>query len=325
MAGKKKGNKAKARRTGNRVVKYTQGVPTPRQRNYVSFATTANDLHHVKALTNPFSDFARGAKIPDDDSARSIALQIVDFNSIDVPSTTGGMFAVSVTPSLAASLTKAATMSSTQVLTWGTALPLADSAALTAGLHKYRVVSWGVRIYCTLAPTARSGWMKVITLPERLETPFNFHSGFFEEVKAYPLAEETVHWISKPVGIGWKEYVDPSTTGYPPWENVIIVVGGLPTGAQNGAFCIETVLNIEGLPNIGSISGAAATPAADSKPHVLAAAARTLAKHGGSHMGTSFGGIISNFAEAALRGVVNAVVPGAGALIPRRPVPMIVD
>lgn len=325
MPGKKRSGK-KPNKKNAKVVQYTQGLPNPKPRNYISYATATGDMHAVHALTNPFSDHARGAKIPDADSSRSVAMQIVDLNTFDADA--NGRLAVSFVGSMGGTVTAAATMNSTQVTAWSTTAALSDYTTLTGALDKYRIVSWGIRVYSTLAPTSRSGWFKVITLPERFATPFTYNSGFFEEVKAYPMTEDSVHWISKPIGSSWKEYSTFASTGFLAWDNVIVVAAGLPASAV-GALCVEVVYNIEAQPKLGSLTGSAATPAADYKPHVLTASAKTLARHGGSHAGNAFGAVIASFAESALRSAANAVVPGLGNVLSglkgRNSVPMIVD
>jgi hypothetical protein len=301
---RKGNNKRNGKRTGPKVIQYKTGKPTPRPRGSVGFATGQQDLAQVHSITNPFCDEARGAKVPDDDSTKSIPVSIWDVQSY--PSI-GTRFGVAIQPALLNNTYLALTMDGTKILTWQAGANITDYNALTAGIQAFRIVSWGVRVYSTLPPTQQSGYYRFITVPESaFATPFTYASSLFEEVKAYPLTDTTVHWISKPIGTTWKEYKAYNTTM--DWERLVVVADGLPSSVA-GAITVEVVFNIEAQPNLGSITGALSTQALPHKPHVLSAAAQTLAKHAGSHIQRNFGDVIKTFGKRALDAAVSYFMP----------------
>jgi hypothetical protein len=300
----KKGNRKNGKRTGPKKIQYTTGRPTQNVRSSVGFASSQSDIKHVHAITNPFSDEARGSKIPDDDSSKSIPMTLWDIHTF---SATGTNFACGIQPALRNNIYTALTIVSSTVTAWNPGQDITDYSALSSAIHQFRIVSWGVRVFSTLAPTDQSGYFRIITLPEsNFGSALNYGSTFFEEVKAYPLSDTTVHWISKPIGTAWKEYKDVSATM--DWDRVLVVANGLPSGAS-GAITVEVVYNIEVQPNIGSITGSLATPALEHKPHVLTAAANTLAKHAGSHIQRNFGEVIKTFGRRALEAAVSYFMP----------------
>jgi hypothetical protein len=285
------------------VVRQKRGRPTKSQRGQIGFAYSNEDLKHIEGLSDPFSDAARGCKIPDDNSSKSFTLQIRDIASIS--SDSNGRGALTVQANLAnafkgPSAASGANMSSTAIVTYASAVGVTDLTAINTAVEKYRIVSWGVRIYSQLAPTAQSGQFRVITTPESPGDGLVYNSSFFEEIKVYPTTEDSVHWISKPVGSEWKEYK--ATTAAMGWEYVTIVATGLPASTTD-CFTIEVVYNLELQPNLGSISGALSTDAAKHKPHVLSAAGEVLKKHGGAMVREG----ASNFFANAARWAVNQI------------------
>jgi hypothetical protein len=284
-------------------VRQKRGRPTRLQGANLGFAYSNEDLHHVEGLSDPFSDAAKGCKIPDDDSSKSFTLQIRDIAGIS--SDSNGRGAMTVRPNLTYAFmgpnaASAANMSATAIVTYDTPVAITDLSAVTAAADQYRIVSWGIRVYSQLAPTAQSGQFRIITTPELPANGFVYNSSFFEEIKVYPTTEDSVHWISKPLGNGWKEYK--SLSSVMDWEYVTVVATGLPASTTD-CFTIELVLNLEMQPNLGSISGAMSTDAAKHKPHVLAAAGEVLKKHGGAMVREG----ASNFFANAARWAVNQV------------------
>jgi hypothetical protein len=100
-------------------------------------------------------------------------------------------------------------------------------------------------------------------------------SSFYEEARTFPVTETSVQWISKPVGNEYLEYQP--IAGSHQWDECCIYVSGLPAAAV-GAMQFEVYINLECQVTIGVVSAAIATPAADSKPHMLTAMGH-VAKH----------------------------------------------
>jgi hypothetical protein len=303
-------------------VRQKRGRPTNNQKGYVGFAHTRNDLQHVCGLSDPFCDHARGVKIPDEDSSKSFTVQIRDNAAIG--SDANGRGAIRIAPSLQYTYKYGNVITAGEVTTWDAAdYGVTDYPALDAGVKSFRIVSWGVRIYSQLPPTNQSGSFRMITTPNSSSSAgaFTYDSSFFEEIKVFPTSEDTVHWVSKPIGVTWKEYDSVSTTGLP-WDYLTIVADGLP--ANNPAcLTVELVFNLECQPHISSITGALSNDAAEHKPHVLAAAGEVLKKHGGATLGRLASNILERTARVALNFVSRRIL-GFSA-ISNRPVPMIVD
>lgn len=287
-------------------------------------------LHQqVVGLTNPWSVHARGSKVPDSDSSKSITSTISWPKTFSVNSS--GKAAICVRPELNHNILVADAINGTlqQVITFNPSpVPVPDYAALEKAFDSYRIVSWGIRVYTTLAPTNQAGSYKIITLPEDPIDGFSWGGSLWEETASFPLSQQDIHWIAKPIGVAHKEYRALDTVQS--WDRVFIAVEGAPASSE--AFTIELVYNLECQINIGSISSTMATKAADHNPHVVGASSKTLAVHGGVHSSPSFGSIISQAAKYALVEGASAVMPMIGPLIRgmagsgrKRNVPMIVD
>jgi hypothetical protein len=259
-----------------------------------------SDAAYAHALVNPFSDEARGVKCPDDDSSRSVAFQL-KWRS-DLASDGSGVAGVAYNPILSAMRNKAATLTAASIPTWGSDGRSSDFTAINSAFASYRIVSWGIRIIPLMAPTDQSGYIRIITTSERPSnnTPFVTDGGFFEEVEDFPVANSEVHWVAKPVGNTYKEYVAVSSSAAS-WEYVVVSIHG---AQPNADFIIEVVYNVEAQVKLESISGAIATPAADHAPRVLAAADHARNRVKNSH--PSAPSLLSSLWGAAKKGLIAA-------------------
>lgn len=291
-------------RKGSQTVQVRQkrGRATKNQRNTIQYgAHSATDVKHVCALADPFSDCAKGAKLPDSDNTPSIAMQIRDHTTIG--SDASGRGGCVVRPNPSAAFTAAASLSGSEVLTWSADAGLTDYTAIAAGSSKYRLVSWGVRVFSELAPTNQSGAIRFITTPNNnTGGAFTYASSFFEEVKMFPTSTDPVYWTSKQVGNKYLEYID--LTDRADWEQLTLVAYGLPASTAN-CFVVEVVYNFEIQPSLGQLTGSLATPAADHKPHVMQAAGTLLKKHAGAVVKRHAPGLLANLARGALNFVSN--------------------
>lgn len=298
----------------SKPVRYRYPVPTKSQKNALAADSVSKDHDHVVALSNPFSPQAVGAKIPDENSTKSVAVTVHDTFYMATSAT--GYADARVVPNIGyGTVRHAATSGSAGVVTWAAEVDLTDAATYRDAFDSYRIVGWGIRVYNTLAPTQQSGVIRIITCPEDPATgggAYITNGGLHEAISVYPASSEAIHWISKAHGTEWRDYRK-FTGSELPWDAVHIRYEGGPASATN-AIAVEMVFHLECQVELGTISATMASPAADHKPHVLAAASKTLAKHGGTHVGHSFGGLISRFAKSALSGVVNHFLPG---FIPR--------
>ena len=150
---KKSKNGAKKRNTKN--IQYSIGKPTTSTRGYVGFAASESDHRQVHSITNPFSDDARGSKLPDADSSKSVAMSIVSQRNI--ASDANGKAALRVKPSLAGAFQPYTTITGTVITTFAATVAIPDNTTIAAQFSKYRLLSWGIKIYPVLAPTNQSG------------------------------------------------------------------------------------------------------------------------------------------------------------------------
>lgn len=276
MANGKKKQNPKAQRPA----KLVYNAPTSGRATIGGLGGSA--LKNAKGLCDPFSPDARGAKIPDDNGSKSVAISLLGRHTLTADA--AGRAASLVNPSLREHSWGPATFTATTVTlaSMATATAISDYTAFSTAVDEYRVVSWGVRIYSTDAPLNQAGEIAVITLPEEPPT----YSGatvadtgsLFENISRFPVAGANVHWISKPVGVAWKEYRNVNL--YPSYESVLLVVRGAAAGQT---FTVETFINVEAQPKLASLTAVISTKAADHHPTALAAGVNVHNKHRGAH------------------------------------------
>jgi hypothetical protein len=316
------------RSSGRQSANYTYAVPSLDGRNSMGSALHST-MESVCALTNPFCPAAKGSKIPDDDSANSIAITVKDTHLFSTDA--NGLCAFSVQANLNAVTRSATTFSSGVPTVYGASTAVAEYASYDSSFDQYRIVSFGVRVYSTLAPTEQSGAMRFITSAERATAGAPLTGGLFDSVDTYPVANGDIHWVSKPIGTTWKEYRDFGTLGE--YNALNVYIYGAKASVTD-AFTVEIIFNLECTVNIGSVTAAMSTPGADHNPMALTAASKTHSKHSGIHHRKSFFGSLWTHAKNALLDTAQTFLPGmAGSaaraiLGGRRPAystPMIVD
>jgi hypothetical protein len=301
----------KAKRNTKKI-QYTTGKPSRSNRGTLSFANNIGDEMQIRSLSNPFSPLARGSKIPDSDSTRSVAISLV--NRYTRSSDANGNLAVKFAPNLAAHTATATTITGNVVTTFGAATATVDNTAVAAQFKDYRIVSWGVKIYSTLAPTSQSGFFTVITNPT-LDDGMDASSSFFEETKTYPVTETSTQWISKPIGNSYRDYV--AIASGQSWDEVVIYASGLPVSTA-GCLQFEVYLNLECQVQLGAITSAIATDAADHRPHILTAVGHVAKSLAGSKTAQDAKAGISSWIK---RGLAAAAKTGLSLLGQRFGVP----
>jgi len=263
----------------------------------------------LHGLSNPFSQHARGSKLPDTDSSKSVPVSLV--NRYTRSSDANGNLAIRVKPDLANNIATATTITGNVITTFGTPASTVDYTALAAQFEKYRIVSWGVKIYSTLAPTDQSGFFTVMTNPT-FGDGMDAASCFYEETRTFPVTETSVQWISKPVGNSYLDYALISV--YEPWDECCIYASGLPA-STSGCIQIEVYFNLECQVTLGAISSTIATPAADSKPHLLTAMGH-VAKHlGGTKLANDAKSSILSILGRGLSAALKTGATYAGSLV----------
>lgn len=307
MANKKqKGVKGKkAGRKSRTALRETFGVPTPNMRSMIKTGLDMGNHHkQVCALTNPFCDEARGSRIPDDDSSSSQAVTIKGYFAFN--SDAAGLACFSVKPNPSAVFRVATAIAGSTITTFGGWSAFGDYAAIAASLDKYRVVSFGVRIYSTLAPSDQSGLIKAIVTPVEMTNGSSVAGGLFQQVDAAPVANSNVYWVSKPIGTTWKEYNDLTTTCSA--TQLTVYLSGCKVSTTVG-HC-EIIMHLEATADFGSVMAGTATPGVAHNPTALTAASTVHRRSPDVSHEPNFLSTLGSLAKSAVLDVASAVMPG---------------
>lgn len=301
-------------------------------RSVINYGSQAKALQPaVVGLTNPFAPEALGCKIPDDDSTASFTAQIR--NIVSFGADAAGHFGFTAAPQPDRYNGRTLTLDSTDLhITATTDVQNPDYSAYYAQMDSYRIVSWGIRVYCTLPDDLAKGSIRICTVDANPSAPPSgqdaTQSMLFPEIYNGPIKGLDAYWVSRPTGVTWKEYISPQS--FAPWTYCLVTGRGLDAGT-NGVVQVEYIYNVEVIPKFGSITSTLATPAATNNHVVLAASSAVHAKRKGAHESrSSLFSQVANFARDALLDVASSYVPVIGgalrnAAMPRRQVPMIVD
>lgn len=266
-------------------------------------------MRSVRALCNPFDPAARGAKIPDDDSTPSVPVTLRE--TFAFTPLAGGVAFINVRPYPNACIASATAITGTTITTLGAHAALSNWSALATGAgapgDKFRIVSWGVRVWSVEAPLNRSGDFKIVTTSDGFGSGDSVGGGFFQDVEYAPCTETDICWVSHPIGVGWKEYIA-SAGVQAPWTHVGIFVQGATTGANT--IKVEVVMNLELTMSFGQVGAVMTTPAADHDPHAITAASKVHARRKAVHLSQN------TLGQTVLRLVGSAVVDGITAFAP---------
>jgi hypothetical protein len=150
--------------------------------------------------------------------------------------------------------------------------------------------------------------MKFIVADSELGSGSDTAGGFYQEVEMYSTTVNDAHFISKPFGVGWKEYNGTTVTA--PWSGLTVIGKGLKANATD-AIRVEIVYNLECTVDFGQMAASLAKPGMMSNPVVLAAASHTHSKTKHNHRG-DFEKIMADFAKAGLIEAGKAALPFIG-------------
>jgi len=281
----------------------------------------------VTGLTNPFSSQARGARIPDDDSAFSTTFQLRTLVNL---TTIGNQAAIAINPNPSGIFKQATAHVGNTVTTWGALQPPADIAAFNANFSRYRIVSYGVRFYSTVAPLNMSGEYRAVVMQALATDGIVIDGNMWNSVVNDTASGLDLHYIAKPSGVDWKEYTALGNDA--DYDTLAVLFNGLPpAGTYPSSISCEIVMNLEVLTVTASAMSVMAKPGSTHDPLVLQAASRVHAKHKGiQKSGSSFFQRLGGFAKDALLDIAASAVPFAGGAARRifggsPSYPMIVD
>lgn len=277
-----------------KTVKLTTGVPTRNLQGGFVNANNAARLGRVVGLVNPFSEASRGARLPDDDATASFAIRLTEIGWIGTDLNGDAMYDFKAAPS--GLLRSASTITGTTATTWGSWSGFADYTNFSTSAYQYRIVSWGIRFYPIVSPFEASGTVKFITHQDSLNNGQNMATNFWPAVEAAGVQDMDVYWVSKPIGVTWKQYI--GTSSLAPWDQLAVYVTGAKVSSPIIGF--EVVMNIEAVPDIGAAVAGICKPGEPHDPAALAAASQVHGSHRGYHRGNSIGSFLGRLARQAL-------------------------
>lgn len=291
------------------------GVPLQRPASVVG---AAKHLPGVDALVNPWSDAAKGSKIPDDDATLSVPATVRSIFTIATNSHGEALFALQAQPDRYPGY-ECTTVSSGNTTGSPTvnALTNTDYAAWSAQFNEFRVVSWGVRVYSNLPATEAQGTLKFMTISEQsgyFPSNRDFSGTLFQEVENFPVYNSDVYWVSTPLGVGWKDYIPMQSVAS--WTSCVVHASGLPA-SKGSALVVEVVYNVEFSVDLNSIASRIATPAAVHNPMVLAAASKVNTAKSTHSSRESMFSTLAGLAKNALLDVAEMYLPNVVASVPR--------
>jgi len=257
-----------ARQRTQRMV--VQG-PTPMARQVLGkqLATTHSQ---VCSLTDPFCPHARNARIPDDDSTPSFAVQFRMVSSLTTDA--NGKLAASFRPNPNQVIRAASTITGSVLTAFGGYFAIPDYTALASTFSEYRIVSWGVRFWPLPNTLNQQGTLKLITLTDQAAAGMDAAGGLFTEWETMPFAGTDAHWVSKPLGVTWKDYISGTSTHS--YQSLLVFLdGGV---ASTNSLAYEIVMNVELTANHATLAAVVATPGQPHSPTVLQAASAVHAK-----------------------------------------------
>lgn len=301
------------RRSGTVPARLRYGNPNPNPRGSLAVSSkVASSVERICALSNPFCASAKGARIPDDDAAPSMGVQIVQRYHFGTDA--NGKAAFQLRPGLTACTGTAATITGDTVTTWAALSSLNDYSNLIASFGQYRIVSLGVRCYTTLAPTNQSGSVRFVTSGDNLSDGVDMETSFWNETHAAPVAGLDHRWIAKPQGSEWKNYI--ALGSHADYTRFALYVSGAPASTTD-AFICELYFNLEVTPKLDTVTAGAAKPGEQSDPAALQASSIVHSKHRGHHKPEGFFSKMMGLAKSALIDVASSAMPVAGSALKR--------
>lgn len=125
-------------------------------------------VHRVCSLTDPFCSQAFQAKLPDDNSIKTLTWQARGYWNLDTDASGKGALMFSSDPEN--SIRGPLTWSGTSVTSWSAPAPYPNmAAAMSAGNPSLRVVSFGIRVVPTTSSMTDSGQIGVLVLNPDLD------------------------------------------------------------------------------------------------------------------------------------------------------------
>lgn len=343
----KQGKKQNAKKGEKRNPLITKRDPGRYGRSgVVSYRPNPVDQGFLKACeghVNPLSEAAIGIKVPDSNSAPSFTVRTISKADIYCDGTNRYQGEAIYPHAYQGQINYTTPAAATGAWTSGTLSSDAEYGSFTAA-QGYRLVSWGVRIYCTCPYQSADGYLIIATkrgYAESIDNTNTNNPSAWLKYETVAIKDLDHVWVSeqRDSTLAMK-YVVTSTASTVDigWTGLclqIVPAAGIGALAVTGcSFSIEVVRNYEMTPTVGNIAASMTTPAAEENSKVLSVANRVRAaipktvKHGEhkqtflSSMGDAIGALAGDAVGWALPRVSNRLFGRMGA---RQPMAIDVD
>lgn len=315
--------KSQRRRAGRRSALTVTKVPR----------TLSSLADHVTGQIDPFAPNAKGMKLYDSNSSASFTLESRAIYNL--PVNNQGCGYAEVSPFLAsewitllgvtADINAAATTGA--VITTGTGNSAAYTA-LASQVARYRVVSYGIRVYCTQAPLNRQGRVLIRELPSSQMLINTSEISMAEENYFGSLADGLDIQVT-PGAVGDQQYdYIPLTMDYatslanvadtPPFKLIGITLYGCATSGNNNAIVtVEVVKQLEILPEVTSILRFGVTDAAPHSNQMMESINNTRGAIPLAHNTKTWRSKLRQFAASSLSALGEAGMRAAGLALSR--------
>jgi len=237
MPTKKKNNNKGRNAT---LLQTAYGVPSQRGNTRINKGPSNELITAVCSNLDPFCPHAEGAKLYDRDSSKTFAIQVKSYQGLNTDA--NGKGAMEVNASLNDSFTTASTITGDAVTAWNAYSTADGYSSIDATFNKYRIVSWGVRVYCSAKATESQGTLILATASDS-GISFNVASSSYEEVMRFPLYGADVYWISKAQSYTATKFEAIATAVSNDWNHLYIGLDNCQ--ASSNVLGIEIVYNLE--------------------------------------------------------------------------------
>lgn len=223
----------------------------------------------VCSNVNPFCKAANGARqFAPGTSSNTLALQCRYSGVFNLPA--GGAQVIEFEGRLRNTLRYSATFSGSEVATWNSWVDMPEYAELNALDAYYRVVSFGVHVYCSAASNESQG--SVVFLTSNSQNTVDYASDQYMDVSRRSLAGLDAYWISK-ADDDKSDFKDVGGNTISPYQSLAVgIYGG---NASTTVASYEVVMNIEWYPRTLTIFYRMSRIRPQSNPQIEAAVANT--------------------------------------------------
>jgi hypothetical protein len=292
----------------------------------------------VASLVNPFSEESRGTKVPDANASNTFTFRSTTLFTLDTLASSGQAY-VEIKPALALAIShlkSGSVIASNGSITTSVieSTNIGEYTTFIASAHKYRIVSWGVRVTCPQSAFDAKGRILIREIEKSsMGVGFNTYA-YGNKYQSVPITHDMdIVVLPSRCGESYQCFVDSDVTYTdliedpaiePGFKAISLTVEGGP-GAVTSVLQCEVVYNLECIPLLGSIAAQMSTPPSYHSHRTLEAVHNTHQMAQLVHPHKTLGDKIKGFALKALKAVGNfalqratnyasTIVPGLSSL-----------